>query len=565
MMLASAMHRWWPLGTKPVITDLGYYVMLGQQGGLPAIVSSGGVVVVQDIIENCKLTDRLVNNLTNQGIEVLCKISLIRLIPNLSTPKITSINDGWIPIESLKNTTLISEHAMIEVCAPRKCDPPPVGEEGSNAFWVEPRSLHPIRLKTLRRDFVHGRDPDFDRRDELLPKFDDPDQGCLVAAGHYVFGRRHYPVAFDVRNMLEGDIGDEIAPWLADICEGKKLRQNAPWERQESNSFNGDVTAVLMPLHSQIHYIWPKIANLLAQRERRQPMWLLDATLFTGRAAAYRIPTQFQYQILMAVKSAKNSFESKGRIRHNPIRILILDDAITTDRTAETILATITREVIKAFKKVGAFNLFRKLPNPIEWIRYFVILNQMPHSQHILWRNLKSVSDPQINFVLEEYAPFLGVPVYDESDCPICNDRLRIENIMSKCKRYVAPASERWAKIYCDTLFPIAIDSPGFRRESPHPLSSGLKILPNRRYIHHYADTAIWRFNELMYFSYPPGDILRTLKYAWHQVHEPKRETFEAEIRECERYRWVVLQWCLRNCSNPNYARKVLKIGKDIC
>jgi len=68
-----------------------------------------------------------------------------------------------------------------------------------------------------------------------------------------------------------------------------------------------------------------------------------------------------------------------------------------------------------------------------------------------------------------------------------------------------------------------------------------------KRYIPLHADTAIWRFNELMYLSYPPGDVLRFLNNAWAKRGEIGDKSFDEEVIEYERYRWAVMEWCLKN------------------
>jgi hypothetical protein len=57
----------------------------------------------------------------------------------------------------------------------------------------------------------------------------------------------------------------------------------------------------------------------------------------------------------------------------------------------------------------------------------------------------------------------------------------------------------------------------------------------------HYADTAIAKFYELMYRSYPPSDVFAFLG----TVHRPSANAME--VTEMERYRWAVLEWGIRN------------------
>lgn len=548
MLLASFLHRWWPSALeKPAVSDLGHYVMLSHPKDLPSIIKAGGIVVVQDVIDISKISDDLVNVLKSQSLDILCILGFIQMVPKLRKATITPIDKGWLPTVDEDEETFIPKHAMIEVARPPKCEPPQTVEEESNAFWIEPRTMRPFRYTTLRRQFEPGRDPYLDRRNKYLVRFDKSSKGCLFAAGHYVYGSRHFAIAVDVQKALRGEIGDEIALWLADICENPKGREKADWESQEGRSLEGDASAVLMPLHSQIHYLWPKIENILAQRGRRQPAWLLDATLFSGRGPAYRIPKQFQHQIKMAVEEAVKLKGSKSEYISKPLRILILDETVATARTAETILLKILQTVNKEFRalKVG----MDQCPNPIQWIRFFCVLNQLGQARHILWKNFRAIGNTSIKFVLEEYAPFMGIPVYTEDDCPTCRDCNRLKHLMSICEQYGIEAARNWVEVRLEELQTIAIDSPGFNNPGAVYLKRGIDVLIRKgndsgrsAFPPMHASTAIWRFYELMYFSYPPGDVLQALTNAWGT-----EEDGPEEVKEYEGYRWAVFEWCLRN------------------
>ena len=135
----------------------------------------------------------------------------------------------------------------------------------------------------------------------------------------------------------------------------------------------------MMARHSQIHYLWPTVENLLAQRGRRQPMWLLDATLFLGHGAAYRLPLQFQDQVDQAMLALLRARTANSRDSERGMRLLIVDDAMVRARTAETILAEFDRAVRKAREKARKeFGDKVEEVDPIEWIRYFFRRGMFP-------------------------------------------------------------------------------------------------------------------------------------------------------------------------------------------
>lgn len=586
MLLGAALHRWWPdLENRPVVMDLGYYVMLGTPRKLPVMADSDGVLIVQDIVDTHRVSTELIRALREQKAEILGVLSFVRLKENLAKTRATAADEGWLPEEDAPAEDFIPRHAMIEVRRPDEVAGP-INEEVVRAFWIEQRSLRPVPYSKLRREGQSSRS--LSRRDECLKLFDSTSEGTYFSSGHYVYGRRHYALTVDIRGLLRGEVGDEMAQWLADICEGDNKRQRRVWEReQQEENIVGDVTAVLMPLHSQIYYIWPRIESLLAQRGRRQPNWWLEATLFTGAGPAYFMPKQFTDLISEAVDEVISTVEdppqSGGGRRDDsgrrtagtrPLRILVVDDAIATGDTAETILSTVLKVVENEFKKkLKSRGIEGKgmehYPSPIQWIRYFAILNQMSAAFHEVIHNIPVIGKMKIPVLFEEFAPFMGVPVYDEETCPICKDISRLTQLRFKCERYaISPTAQPWVARRLDELRPVAVDSPSFRTTNPVRLSKTIDVLAASRqselvgeYLPSHADTAIWRFYELMYLSYPPNDILRSLESAW-----PDEEGDGSEIGEYERYRWAVLEWCLHNwariranAARPTFIEAALK------
>ncbi len=567
LLLASAMYRWWPDVKRPIVADLSYNVLLESSESLPSIVDEGGIVIVQDIFERRKVSGELLRKLQNQSKDILCAISLIKLRKNVIKTKIIPVSEGWADRRSPRSDRL-PYHSLIEAPSPSVCEPPNENDDDSNLFWIEPRSLHPTSYRHLRREFGEGRDPYLRRRDEILPEFDSKTNGCLFAAGHYVYGHRHYQVAIDVKKLISGKIGKLISNWIADVCEGNPMRNQAAWERDRGYRLKGDVTFIIMPLHSQIHYLWPEIRNVLAQRGRRVIMCLLDATLFSGRRPTYRISHHLEQQLKRASLDAIEACKAKLDDHPSPLRLFIIDDAIASARSAETILLSISNRLNKIFRKAN-FNL-DKLPNkyhPIQWIRYFAILNQMGHANHTLWHNMKHIGTPPINFILEEYAPFMGVPLYEKKDCPYCNDRARLKQLIANCSQFGANMTVEWVNESYRELKPIAIDGPTFGRKEPTPIDSGIDILGLRskrmgahpiKYITKFADTAIWRFHKLMHLSYPIEDILRNIN-KWWEFNIAKKENYdESQKIEYQRYRWAVIDWCIKNWSRvkASTARK---------
>lgn len=545
LLLAAAMHRWWPDDQgleRPTIADMGYYLMLHPDQHPPLIPGHGGVVIVQDLLSTGVMSGRLIQLLKSQEKSILALIAMVRFVANLKSTRATHVMD-WTE----GHQDEVPRHAMIEIKRPAACPPPADYEDDSNAYWVEPRTLRPIPFRHLRGDAgsVSSGEPPILLRSQLY----EGDNTCLVRAGHYVYGSRHYSIAIDVQRALRGNLGDTLASWIADLCEGAKDRPKALWETDRGyQDFKGDVSAVLLPLHSQIHYLWPKVENLLAQRGRRQHMWLLDATLFLGRGPAYRLPKQFEEQVQIFTEELAH--RSKGQQPARKLRILVLDDAIATSRTALTILDTIKRAVKECI--AGLKTPVQLDTSPIEWVRYFAVFNQIgfAHTRH--WHDLESLRlNFAIPFILEEYAQCMGFTTYEDGLCPNCRDLERITHVRSLADQFGMEEARRWAHKRMQELQPIAIDSTDFATRLSNPVPTQIRVLNQtslstelaQLYQTHHADAAIGIFHELMYRSYPPNDLLISLAKAFAPREEPASEG------EYARYRWAVLEWCIRNWS----------------
>jgi hypothetical protein len=546
LMLAFAMHRWWPTEVRPIISDLSYYCLLGKEDNLPKILNDGEVVVVQDVLDTGNVSGIVIDLLIDNKIDVAGIISFVKLTESVKAIQVNDLH-AWE-----KDPNGIPVHSMISLKRPNSVDGKDVSRRDDLCYWVEPRSLRPIRYSTLRREFnQRGRDIDLEKRDYYLEKFDNLEEGCLFKSGHYVYGQRHYSISVNIKEALNGEIGSEIAIWVADVCSNRKRRKKEHWESDEGFKFEGDVSIVLMPMHSQIHYIWPKISQLLANRDRKQVFYLLDATLFGGSGTAYQLPEQLKDNINELMIRALKSPNVKGGCLEDSLSIFILDDALATSRTAETILHNIIRSINKSFNlnRASYKDKIEDYPRIIRWIKYFAAINLMSHSRHNLWKNTHELGSQKIPFVMEQYAPFMGVPVYNKDSCPMCKNLKRLNHIREISFQMKFEDVTTRIDSMIEDIYPIAIDSASFEINSAKKLPKSIDIISKRkpvdsykRYLPRYIDTAIWRFLSLMYYSYPPNDIINSFEDKW----APKSSELEFK-KEYEKFRLAVLTWCIDN------------------
>lgn len=374
---------------------------------------------------------------------------------------------------------------------------------------------------------------------------------CRLAAGHFVYGHRHFAVVVDIRGVLTGAIGYKIIAWLADLCCDHRDR-DVPWEEKRQKPLHGEVSAILLPLHSQIHYILPGLQMELAQRGVRVPHFFLDATSFGGGVETYDIPYQLQDQIGKAAKDIKAVVDRQGteeekqqKIKAKQLRLLIIDDAIFTGRTVQTVLHSLAKHV-----SIITMNLYRKAEKykgPIDWIRSFAVLNELPVARSALWHQLSAFSASS-GFRFDEYAPFVGVATFSAADCPACRKREQLEHLAHRIRDVGPTHAAEWIRERKEELAALTTEAPSFQQTPSLALPAPIDVLAlpgggaPERYKPIHADSAIWRFYELMYLSYPIGDVLKCLQAT------RKAGLDHASFRdEYARFRLAVYDWCIQN------------------
>ncbi|MGA2734408.1 MAG: hypothetical protein ABSG35_17675 [Syntrophobacteraceae bacterium] len=561
VMIAEAIRRAWPVEReekRPVVIDYGPSLFWGADPAHILNAREGNLraVVVQDLFDEGTLSRKLVSLAEKQGINVLFVLSFIRF---LDAAKCIGDKAQPFPPEScwgaMHPTVGKPVHAMIGLRRPVKTSKNSVSDWGVGEryrdYVVDPRSLRPVPLRSLRLESGYSEERSLTKRDSHLKEIDMDDGVCRLAAGHYVYGHRHFAVVVDIRGVLTGRIGHKIIAWLADVCCDHKER-DVPWEQKRPKSLDGEVSAILLPLHSQIHYILPGLQMELAQRGRRVPHFFLDATSFGGGVETYDIPYQLQDQIEKAAKDIKTIMNSQDsdkekltRIKSKQLRLLFIDDAIFSGRTIQTVLDSLRKHVLHITRHV--YRKAVKYQGPIDWIRAFAVLNELPIARSALWHQLRDCS-ASTGFQFDEYAPFIGVATFSAADCPACRKREQLEHLNHRIRDVGPTHAAEWIREREEQLAALTTEGPSFRKTQSRALPDPIDVLAlpgggaPERYKPIHADSAIWRFYELMYLSYPIGDVLKCLKTT--QKAGLDHPNFRDEYA---RFRLAVYDWCIQN------------------
>ncbi len=597
LMLANAIRKWWPQSGRPPVIDVGHNCLFEEQHQeFPELPHSAGpteteiVVVIQDVADTGEVSSRLIAQLRSQGVPSLCVLGFVKLVGDrkFDTERLrvqsTDIDPSEIAAADWWATTLpqegwnqkpIPQHYMVHVRRPQDVPHIHVPRDLKHCWWVEPRTLRCFRYTTLLGE-AKSRSESLDRASERRSLYDGPDG--IVRVGHFAYGWRHYTSTILMREALTGGLGRMLADAIADLCldtpdvRNGPLRLSRAWadrQRRGLPSLQGEVNLVLMPIHSQIHYLWEQVADILALRERRIPAFPLDATLFLGHGPHYRLPLQLEQQMGDRLMAMQRAMDAKRRT--DGLRVLILDDAIVTSRTLQTILRDIERGLLKTANRIGVSHreLAKAGMRPIEWIKVVAVFNQLPHTSRDHWQNLTVVGhDLEIPFFMLEFDHVLGAVAHDVEGCSECLRRRRYTQLATAAQRNDEGTVADWATKQANSLRPIALDSvpkevevvhqPGTAdraleegvqtRDGGHPLI----LLPPEfrtkkpnlyRATTHHA--ALWKFYELMYRSVPVGLILRACRNSMRNIREELPDA--PHPIEHSRYRRRIYCWCADN------------------
>ena len=508
LVLAKAIGRWWQLreqSSVPIpVLDIGDYVFGGSE--LPTRLS-GVVVIVQDVL--------------NTGLQTNAANDMAKAAGATATIIVTYVSltkDGGAGL--VGTTTKILDtpvHALVTAPAPNEIA---AHLREPNAFLVEPRTIRPIsgqtfikatqdsllregRATRVAQDMLSWEVQNFDRRRPL------------IRAGHFVVGRRHHTVTLDVRALCRTELGAAIAKEVAEICLGIA-------SARKGNGTQADISAVLMPLDSDVSYLWPQIHDIVARSGRRQPFWFLEVTSELGDTPVYLTPRGLLAQARHAVS------------QEAPLRLLVLDDAIISGATAHQTLVTVQYAADRANRA--------ERPACVESVLIYSILDRQSRPEHRFSDNVRQFGDPPFQVAFQSPLSLLGPRPFLENTCPACDELQTIERVRASVIAEQSPAVLRWCDERRHALEPVAIEL-GVESDTYGVVSDPIIVTDDDRYgPYPSADLAITRFQQLMSGSYPVVEVLERLTLA--VSNDDAKET-----RAHDRYRWSVLSWCLRHWS----------------
>jgi len=238
-------------------------------------------------------------------------------------------------------------------------------------YWIEPYSLKPYPKETLTETWYK-----WDRVERLrtipqrIIEFDK--HNCIIY-GHFKDRSHHNRVMIHMRRALR-DEGISLK-----ICEDiwNTIKKHLP-------------AMVVVPLHSNIHILVPRLKRFLREKGHSVPITCSIPVDSLSRSATYILPAN---AVEVLDKSKKKT-------------VMFLDDGVLSGRTLDAFLRSLHDFVVRK-------------ETDLECVIVYCIINRLGRAGATKWRQIVSLFKSSTKFIFNDYIRF-ECPVYSESDCPVC-------------------------------------------------------------------------------------------------------------------------------------------------
>jgi hypothetical protein len=383
-----------------LILNLGYYSALDRDNILNKTDWDLPTFILADTIDSGRTVSEITKLLNNFQLTLRGIIALMRFT-NGGAEDVFGQCMFWDPAPGNEQQGEIPRFFVTETKRPEYVSDQQAWDLSQSAlFFIEPFSLEIFDYESLSRSNPKkGRYASSNVNDLLLLEKIDS-----LRYGHLIYGTHHFVITVDIKRLLSSDeILGPIFSRVIDICHEKKISH------------------VLYPLHSNIGRILPKISTtlLLHHGVDLDHTFCVSTKTLTERPF-YLLPVR----VKAAIRTAADRILSGGE----GIRFLILDDAVASGRTLETLVRAIvleSREIVneKRLKKC-----------PVEMVSAFSILDRQGLAKGTIIRGIDKISIAQPSYSHEKRDPWsfdfsydrwlaLDMPVAEGEACELCIER----------------------------------------------------------------------------------------------------------------------------------------------
>ena len=384
-------------------------------------------IIAVDVIDTKNLINKILYRCSKIKINIIAIVAIIKFVESGVAEWVEHVQNESFSIETEEEDHKIQKTIPVAVLynypMPKKFTER-FDNEKHKMYWIEPYSLRPFLEKVLLEPrYSWDDEEDEENYPERICMFDK--YRCILK-GHFKDRNHHNRILIHMRRaLLNETIVESILKDLIDFLHNK-----------------GPVSCCIIPLHSNISLLIPKLKICLRALGANVPIICTIPVDLKGRGPYYNVPEEVLDILKLSVEKS----------------ILFLDDGILTGRTVETFL----RSTIRYFsgkKNQAMISLNRVL--------VYCIVNRVGRASSTKWRSIVTITDQKIEFAFKDYIRF-ECPVYSKNDCPICKDLSRMDEYLYDLTK---ERIKEWAIVQKNILAPIILNTAKYLKYTPIDLS----------------------------------------------------------------------------------------------
>lgn len=351
-------------------------------------------------------------------------------------------------------------------------------------LFVEPYSLEVFSFASLSGAYEER----YPREQLNRSRLQMLEESKSLRFGHWIYGTHHFIITTNIKKLLSDDfIGGEICGEILDIIIARKIDH------------------VLLPLHSHICDIVSRIetAVKLTVKHKVTFTYCLSTKVLASRPF-YVLPKPIKHSI-------KENSAQLSNFPEKQLNILILDDAVATGRTIETIL----RALILFGRR--CMNDLSLSISPYKHIHTYAILDRQGRAKSTLLSGIGSISlfedSPGLGDIKEaqftfKYDRWLDVemPVTESGACDLCEEISDLKSMVSSALIPSDHSAANEISLRIDQIRPKSTEIPSFysyeEKKLPVPVTIG-------RIGAETAELVLWEFYNLTHRGNPFWGLIR--------------------------------------------------------
>ena len=401
------------------VLNLGHFTSIDEEKLLRADDWPIPAIIVADIVDQERTVGKIIGTLKEKDIRVWGLVGLLKFEENGKPNEIDTALfwdpppedaiEGKFPryfLGKMRRPGQISEKQAWDT----------YGED--RLTFVEPFSLEVFRYSQLSGSGIRkisDREKLNRERLRLL------EETGVLRAGHWVYGTHHFRLTASIRKMLDrNEIGGQICGHLLRIIRENKIDH------------------VLIPLHSHIGDLLPRLlGGVKVTMGREIGYTFCISTRVLGDKPFYVMPAPVGELLVEAAINVRRGMPG--------LRLLIIDDAVATGGTLETLLRALMRGGMRAVQRTKTSR------SPIEYVHVYAILDRQGRHKRTVWTGMTKLDlygnyeGPGVaaqfpfEFKFERWID-LEFKVDERNSCELCTERAALLN----AKKFISHPQDDW-------------------------------------------------------------------------------------------------------------------------